>query len=72
MNDLDTDNITQHTIRTNSQGPNLRLTYVLERLVSHLHDFTRETRLSTEEWMAGLAFLTEVGQKCSDIRQASD
>jgi len=45
--------------------------YVLERLVSHLHDFARETRLSTEEWVAGYEFLTAVGQICSDVRQVS-
>ena len=68
--DLHSDNITQYTIRTNSQGPDIRLTYVLERLVTHIHAFARETRLSTEEWMAALKFLTEVGQKCTDDRQA--
>jgi hypothetical protein len=71
MTDQNPENITQNTIRTNSQSPNPRLTYVLERLVSHLHDFARETQLSTNEWMAGLSFLTEVGKKCSDVRQAS-
>ena len=70
MKDLNSESITQHTIRTNSQSPNLRLVYVLERLVTHIHAFASETRLSTEEWMAGLKFLTEVGQKCTDVRQA--
>lgn len=70
MKDLNSDSITQHAIRINSQSPNHRLTYVLERLITHVHTFARETRLSTEEWMAGLTFLTEVGQKCTDVRQA--
>ena len=69
-NDLDFENITQHSIDTNSQGSNPRLNYVLERLVSHLHAFARETRLSNEEWMAGVNFLTEVGQTCTNVRQA--
>jgi len=69
MKDLTIDNITENTIRINSQSPDPRLTYVLERLVTHLHDFARETRLSTKEWMAGLEFLTAVGQICSDVRQ---
>jgi hypothetical protein len=38
-------------------------------LVSHLHDFARETRLSFDEWMAGIQFLTQVGQICTDVRQ---
>lgn len=70
MKDLSSDSITEHTIRTNSQSSDQRLTYVLERLVTHLHAFARETRLSSEEWMAGLTFLTQVGQKCTDDRQA--
>ncbi len=69
MKDLTIDNITENTIRINSQSSDARLTYVLERLVTHLHDFARETRLSTTEWMAALKFLTAVGQICSDVRQ---
>ena len=69
MKDLTIDNITENTILINSQGPDLRMNYVLERLVSHLHDFAKETRLSTKEWMAGVEFLTAVGQTCSDVRQ---
>lgn len=69
--DLTIDNITPNTIRINNQGKNERLKYLLERLVTHLHDFARETRLSTEEWMAALMFLTQAGQICSDVRQVS-
>lgn len=69
MKDLTVDNITENTIRINSLCEDPRMKYVLERLVSHLHDFARETRLSSKEWMAGLRFLTETGQICSDVRQ---
>ena len=69
MMDLNAENITEHVIVTNSQGKDPRLAYVLERLVSHLHDFARETRLSTKEWMAGIEFLTAVGKICDDDRQ---
>lgn len=69
MKDLTVDNITENTIRINSLCKDPRTRYVLERLVSHLHDFARETRLSSNEWMTGLLFLTEVGQICSDVRQ---
>ncbi|KAM0799672.1 Intradiol ring-cleavage dioxygenase [Usnea florida] len=69
LKDLTIDNITENTVRINSQGSDPRLTYVLERLVTHLHDFARETRLSTKEWKAALEFLTAVGQICSDVRQ---
>ena len=69
LKDLTTENITDNVILINSNNPDPRLKYVLERLVTHLHDFAKETRLSTQEWMAGLNFLTAVGQMCTDTRQ---
>jgi len=71
MMDLTIDNITENTVTINSQGDDQRLTYVMERLVTHLHDFARETRLSTTEWMAALDFLVRVGQISSDVRHVS-
>ena len=69
MKDLTIDNITENTITANSLNPDARLRFVLERLVTHLHDFARETRLSTNEWMAAINFLTATGQICSPDRQ---
>ncbi|RJE19450.1 Catechol dioxygenase [Aspergillus sclerotialis] len=69
MKDLTVDNITENAIRMNSLCEDERTRYVLERLVTHLHDFAKETRLSSNEWMTGLRFLTEVGKICSDVRQ---
>lgn len=66
--DLTIDNITPNTNRINSQGDNARLTYLMTRLVTHLHDFARETRLSSDEWMAALNFLVGCGQISSDVR----
>ncbi|KAH7137047.1 cathecol 1,2-dioxygenase [Dactylonectria estremocensis] len=69
LKNLTTDNITENVLWVNNQHSNARLKYVLERLVVHVHDFARETRLSTEELMAGIQFLTQVGQTCSNVRQ---
>lgn len=69
LKDLTIDNITDNVHLINAQTGDARLKYVLERLVTHLHDFARETRLSTSEWMAGIEFLTAVGKKCTDLRQ---
>ncbi|KAI1101025.1 dioxygenase [Jackrogersella minutella] len=66
--DLTIDNITPNTVRINSQGHDARLKYLMERLVTHIHDFARETRLSTDEWMAALNFLVGCGQISSDVR----
>ncbi|KAL5120705.1 hypothetical protein ACEQ8H_001454 [Pleosporales sp. CAS-2024a] len=69
LKDLTIENITENVHRINSQCSDPRLKYVMERLVSHLHDFARETRLSFAEWMAGIQFLTQVGQTCTHVRQ---
>lgn len=69
--DLTIDNITQNTNLINAQCSDARLKYLMSRLVTHLHDFARETRLSTEEWMAALNFLVGCGQISSDVRHVS-
>jgi protocatechuate 3,4-dioxygenase beta subunit len=69
LGELTIDNITENVHMINSQCEDPRMKYLLERLVSHVHDFARETRLSTDEWMAAIQFLTKVGQISSDVRQ---
>ncbi|KAM5444938.1 hypothetical protein MferCBS31731_000394 [Microsporum ferrugineum] len=69
MSDLFVDKITEHVVHTNSQCPNPRTRYLFERLVTHIHDFALETRLSTAEWRLAIEFLTKTGKTCSDIRQ---
>ncbi|KAI1110365.1 dioxygenase [Nemania sp. NC0429] len=66
--DLTIDNITPNTVKINSQSGDRRMTYLMERLVTHIHDFARETRISTDEWMAGLNFLAQCGQITNDVR----
>jgi hypothetical protein len=68
LKNLTAENITDNVIAINSNNPDRRFKYVLERLVVHLHDFARETRLSTHEWMAGLQFLVATGQITTDVR----
>jgi hypothetical protein len=69
LKDLTIENITENVKLINSQCESPRLKYILERIVQHLHDFARETRLSHDDWMQGVRFLTYVGQICTDVRQ---
>ena len=55
--------------RSFSASPDRRLQDVLLAAVRHLHAFVEEVRPSTEEWRAGVDFLTAVGRMCSDTRQ---
>ena len=49
--------------------PDARTKLVLESLVRHLHEFLRETRLTEQEWRAGIEFLTAAGHITDDRRQ---
>lgn len=39
-----------------------RFKYLLETLIDHLHDYTREVQLTHDEWMGALMFLYDCGQ----------
>jgi hydroxyquinol 1,2-dioxygenase len=49
--------------------PDPRLRQILEALTRHLHAFLRETRLTEEEWRAGIDFLTAAGHITDERRQ---
>ena len=70
LKDLTIENITDNVHAINSQCGSPRLKYILERAVTHLHELAKEVRLTTDEWMTTLLFLTKVGQISSDTRQA--
>ena len=46
-----------------------RLVEVTQAAIRHLHAFAEEVGLTRDEWMAGIQFLTAVGQRCDDTRQ---
>jgi hydroxyquinol 1,2-dioxygenase len=46
-----------------------RLREVMTILVNHLHAAVKEARMTPEEWVAGIQFLTGTGQMCTDWRQ---
>ena len=71
LKDLTIDNITENVVNFNSQGKDPRMKFILERLVKHLHDFARETRLSTAEWRAGLDWLEDCGHICTGDRKVT-
>jgi hydroxyquinol 1,2-dioxygenase len=61
--------ITDAALDQMSSTPDPRLKQIMESLVRHLHDFAREVDLTPEEWLAGIKFLTSVGQTCTEHRQ---
>ena len=68
LKDLTIDNITENVHAINSRCEDARTKFLFERLVVHLHDFARETRLSTLEWETALNYLVDVGKICTPVR----
>jgi hydroxyquinol 1,2-dioxygenase len=61
--------LTQQVIDRLDQCPDPRLRELVGGVIRHLHEFAVEQALTEPELMAGIRFLTEVGQMCTDRRQ---
>jgi hydroxyquinol 1,2-dioxygenase len=69
MREFNEQSITQAVIDRLDQSDDPRFKRVITSLVTHLHDFVREVRLTEPEWLAAIEFLTDVGQTCTPKRQ---
>lgn len=69
MRNLNEASVTEAVLRSLSGCTDARLREVTASLVRHLHAFLREVEPTPAEWLAGIRFLTEAGQKCDDRRQ---
>lgn len=69
MQDLNEHSVTPAVIEQMAATPDPRLREVMAALVRHLHDFAREVRLTPEEWLKAIGFLTRVGHACTETRQ---
>lgn len=69
MPDLDETSITRAVVDRLAECDDPRFKRVMTSLVTHLHDFIREVRLTEPEWLAAIEFLTDVGRACTDKRQ---
>jgi protocatechuate 3,4-dioxygenase beta subunit len=69
MHDLDETTVTQAVIDQMATTPDPRLREIMASAVKHLHAFARDVNLTPAEWLAGIAFMTEVGQMCTPSRQ---
>ncbi|WP_376878100.1 dioxygenase [Albirhodobacter sp. R86504] len=57
MRNVTTDNITDVFKGYMGEGMDPRMRELMGALVQHIHDFARETKLTHDEWRAGIAFL---------------
>jgi protocatechuate 3,4-dioxygenase beta subunit len=63
------DELTTQALESLAGCPDPRLREVLSSLIRNLHRFAVETSLTEAEWLAGIQFLTAVGQITSPHRQ---
>ena len=69
MKNLNEDNITRAVLAVQVGAKNARLKQIMTSLVQHLHAFARDVKLTEQEWLAGIEFLTEVGHITDEKRQ---
>ena len=69
MNRVTEDDLTAEVVSRLEASPDPRLRDVMSALVRHLHAFTKEVRLTDQEWLAGIRFLTATGHITDDVRQ---
>jgi hydroxyquinol 1,2-dioxygenase len=62
------DNITELATQRWGTAHDARTRELLTGLVQHLHDFAREVRLTEDEWMAAIQWLTATGQISDEKR----
>ncbi|AEI82829.1 hydroxyquinol 1,2-dioxygenase ChqB (plasmid) [Cupriavidus necator N-1] len=61
--------LTEVVLQRYQDTPDPRLREILQSLIRHLHAFVRDVRLTEEEWLRGILYLTAVGQISDDKRQ---
>jgi hydroxyquinol 1,2-dioxygenase len=69
MREFDDKSITQAVIGRLSESDDPRFKRIMASLITHLHEFVREVRLTETEWIIAIQFLTDVGKTCTDKRQ---
>lgn len=61
-----TDTVTPAVLAAMASTPNTRLREIMNSLVTHLHRFLLETRLTEKEYESGLQFIAALGQNTHD------
>ena len=62
MREFNEQSITQAVIDRLSQSDDPRFKQVMTSLITHMHDFVRDVKLTEEEWIGTIQFLTDVGK----------
>ena len=63
MGDLTEQTATDVVLEELTRGGSPRMKEIITSLITHLHGFVREVELTEQEWMEGIKFLEETGEK---------
>jgi hydroxyquinol 1,2-dioxygenase len=69
MREFDEKSITAAVLARMDQCKDPRFKQVMTSLITHLHDFVREVKLTDAEWIGAIQFLTDTGKTVTDKRQ---
>lgn len=69
MREFDEKSVTAAVLARMDECKDPRFKQVMTSLVTHLHDFVREVKLTEAEWITAIQFLTDTGKMCSEKRQ---
>jgi hydroxyquinol 1,2-dioxygenase len=69
MRNLNQNNITDAVLASFANTPDPRLKEIVNSLIKHLHAFARDVKLTEDEWLKGIQYLTATGHKCTGTRQ---
>lgn len=68
MRNVNDSTLTAAVIASFAKSDNARFRFLIEKLVEHLHAYARDTKLTPEEWKAGIDFLYNAGKISDDAR----
>lgn len=69
MGSMSPDELTELVVKEYSGAADPRVRELITALISHLHAFVTQVRLTPQEWVKAVEFLTATGQKCDEERQ---
>jgi catechol 1,2-dioxygenase len=68
MKSITVDNVTEVVLNSMSKEMTPRAREVMTSLITHLHAFARDVRLTHDDWLVGIDYLTRTGQMTDDKR----
>src|SRR5438445_334837 len=69
MKSLTEESLTRTALARMAECSDPRLKQIVSTLTRHLYDFAREVKLTPDEWLAAIQFLTAVGHITDEKRQ---